>query len=146
MSPRPSMKPARVTTAVERAVRGLRLHFPPGWTLRLLGVDYDQTALLAKLTRVQRVNEELAEARVAVKQKIAEREALHADARPFLELLKLGLLARLGQSNPLLAEFGFPVDKPRRRRTVQEKAASAAEGVWTRRLRGSYGKPGRRRR
>jgi hypothetical protein len=132
------MKPARVTKRVNAFIRGVTKHVLPGTTFKLGGVAYTKASLLAKLVLVQQANEELADARLVVSQKVQAREKAHAAIRPFLEALTFFFGSQYGVENPILGDFGLPYVKARRQLTVVQKAIATAEGVRTRRLRGSY--------
>ncbi|MHB1846195.1 MAG: hypothetical protein ACYCWW_15340 [Deltaproteobacteria bacterium] len=138
MSPQPSMKPARVSMRVDAMVRGVRSKLRPGKRFHVGGVAHDRASLLLKLGPVQEANRAVAEARRALTARILERERLHEEIRPFLSNLAMALGNELGPANPILSAFGVPVARPRRQPTSAQKAISAAEGVRTRRIRGSY--------
>ncbi|MHB8419424.1 MAG: hypothetical protein ACYDCL_15220 [Myxococcales bacterium] len=138
MSPNPSMKPARVTKRVDSFLKGIQKHLAPGIVLNIAGAIHDQASLLAKLQPVRQASRELADARSLVRQKLAARERIHDEIRPFLGDLSVTLAAHFGADNRILAEFGVPYVKPRRQLTVEEKLIASAEGVRTRRSRGSY--------
>jgi hypothetical protein len=138
VSPSPSMKPARLTKRVDALVRGITLHVLMGESLALKGVPYDKASLLAKLAAVKQAGDDLAAARTVVRQKIQAREEIHAAVRPMLEPLRWLFAGRYGPENPILADFGIPIAGKRRKLTAAEKAIATAEGVRTRRARGSY--------
>ncbi len=76
-----------------------------------------------------------------------ERLALKAalpGAHQLMVNLKAFLVSFLGKGNPSLAAFGI-VEKPRRKLTPAEKAASAAKALATRELRGTLGKRAKQR-
>jgi hypothetical protein len=132
------MKPALVSKKVDAMIRGVRKHVLPGMSFTVAGVVYDQAAFLAVLEPVQQVNRELSDARLVVRQKIIDREKLHAGIRPLLGTVPFVFGSHWGRSNPLLEDFGIRPDKPRRKLTAAQKAIATAEGVRTRRARGSY--------
>ncbi len=138
MSPRPSMKPARVSKRIDAFIRGVQKRLAPGVPFKVDGVTYDQASLLAKLLPVQQANLDVAEARMTLSQKVVVREGLHEAIRPFLGPLSDAFRNMYGSSNPGLSDFGVSYDKPRRKLTAEQKAIATAEGVRTRRARGSY--------
>jgi hypothetical protein len=132
------MKPDRLLSRVRKLAAGARKHLVPGKPLSVAGAPHDQGSILSRLEAVLAANKAVADARNAVTHAIAAREKLHAAARPFVEDLKASLTAHFGTTNPILSEFGVPVSRRRRQLTSEEKAIASAEGVRTRRARGSY--------
>ncbi len=138
MSKHPSKKPSRVRKRLDPFIRGVLAHFGNGETMRVDGKLYDQAGLLGWLQPLQTAHQEVEQVRNLLSAKVHVREQLSAAAKSFLDHLPLALGVKFGATSPILYDFGLRPARPRKQPTVEQKTIAYAEGVRTRRARGSY--------
>jgi hypothetical protein len=145
MSQSNDVNPQSVTHGVElkldTAIDGCTVAFPPGLTsLTIRGVSYTQATLEAQLVSLDARFKSARSAHAALHQFAIDRAMLEAAARQFLADLRSSLAGAVGINNQLLAQWGFPVVKPPKPLTSEEKLLRAAKAKLTRQKRGTLGK------
>jgi hypothetical protein len=126
---------------LDTAIDGCMKSFPPGLTsLTVQGVSYTQATLEAQLTSMDAPYKTARSAHAALHAFTAQKPAIEAAAKQFLADLKSTLAGVVGSNNQILAQWGFPVSKPKKPLTSEEKVLRAAKAKLTRQKRGTLGK------
>jgi hypothetical protein len=126
---------------LDTAIDGCNNGFPPGVpTINIRGIVYGPADLKTKLETFDNPFKNARAAHAALHQFTSEKPALVAEAREFLNDLKMALGGAAGANNQFLASWGFPVKKARKPLTSEEKLLRAAKAKLTRQKRGTLGK------
>jgi hypothetical protein len=129
----------RLLTKMRQLAKGLQSNGHLLATFEMLRQPVTPAQMLARLQPSLAAADQVEANRTALKQSLAARDKSILADQLYLQDVSIALSSNLGSTNPQLATFGVPYDKPRRKRSVEEEAVSVALRLQTRQVRGTMG-------